>query len=294
MTIARGFIVTLVVFGAGWPVAAQTDLDAVRGLYAAAEYEKALTAISSLEGDARPGGVDLDLYRILCLTALGRSEEADDVIEAIVSADPLFQPGDEMAPRIRTAFSTVRRRLSPAAARAFYAEGKTAFDRKEFAEAGAKFERAVAVIEHPDLVGVSGLEDLRTLATGFLDLSRVALKNAEPAVPAAVAAVPSPISSPARAASVVPMTDPVPIRQEMPKWTMSVAGTLFEAELNGVLEIEIDDRGSVTSASIIASIHPAYDQLLIAATRDWKYEPARQAGKAVKTRKRIDVRLRPR
>jgi TonB family protein len=80
----------------------------------------------------------------------------------------------------------------------------------------------------------------------------------------------------------------------MPKWTVAVAGTLYEAEFNGVLEVEIDAAGNVTSASIIESIHPSYDERLLAATREWKYEPARQAGKAVKTRKRIEIRLRPR
>ena len=40
MIIARGFIVALVVLGAGWPAAAQADLDEVRGLYAAAEYKR--------------------------------------------------------------------------------------------------------------------------------------------------------------------------------------------------------------------------------------------------------------
>ena len=294
MISARSCIVAFMVFGASWPAAAQTDLEAVRGLYAAAEYEKALTAISSLDTEARPRGADLDLYRVLCLTALGRSEEADRVIEAIVSADPLFQPADEMAPRIRSAFTTARQRLSPAAARALYAQGKSAFDRKDFAEAARRLERAIAVIEHPDLVGVGSFEDLHTLASGFLDLSRVALKAAQPPVLAATAVQPTPISSPARGGSVVPLTDPVPIRQEMPKWNTSVAGPLYEGEFRGVLEVEINEFGNVTSASIIESIHPTYDELLLVAARDWKYEPARQSGKAVKTRKRIDVRLRPR
>ena len=258
MIVARGALVAIVVLGAGWPAAAQTDLDAVRGFYAAAEYEKALTAISSLKAESRPGGADLDLYRVLCLTGLGRSEEAHRVIEEIVSADPLFQPGDELAPRIGTAFTTVRQQLAPAAARALYAEGKAAFDRKAFAEAARKLERTVAVIEHPDLAGVSSLEDLRTLAAGFLDLSRAALKSAGPAVPrrhGGNRGVQSDdLANPRRA--VAPLTEPVPIRQEMPKWSTALAGTLFEAEFRGLLEVEIDERGNVTSARIIESVHP--------------------------------------
>ena len=192
-----------------------------------------------MEGDARPGGVDLNLYRVLCLTALGRSEEADRVIEAIVSADPLFQPDDEMAPRIvppsAPSGGGCRQRLRVRSMPRARPPSTAKSSRKPL----RKLERAVAIIAHPDLAGVSELEDLRTLATGFLDLSRVALKNAQPAAPPAVpaaavpatavpaaAAVPSLISSPARGATVVPLTEPVAIRQEMPKWNTSVAGPL--------------------------------------------------------------------
>ena len=80
----------------------------------------------------------------------------------------------------------------------------------------------------------------------------------------------------------------------MPKWNISVAGTLYEAEFTGIVEVEIDETGSVTAATIIESIHPLYDRLLIAAAGDWKYEPARQSGKPIKARKRVEVRLRPR
>jgi TonB family protein len=295
MISGRVAAVVLVLVGTGWPAAAQTDLAAIRGLYAAAEYEKALTAIAQLQeqDQDQPGSADFDLLRVLCLTALGRSNEAESGIEAIIAADPLYEPGADAAPRIRSAFSRVRRRLAPAAAGALYTEGKTAFDRKSFDRAVPKLERALAIINHEDLVDDAALGDLRTLVTGFLDLSRAVLPNAQPSSPAR--ATPAAVQSTARAAArVTAMTEPVAIRQEMPKWNISVAGTLYEAEFKGIVEVEIDESGSVTAATIIESVHPGYDRLLLTAARDWKYEPARQSGKPVKTRKRVEVLLRPR
>jgi len=295
MISGRVAVVGVMLVGIGWPAAAQTDLAAIRGLYAAAEYEKALTAIAQLQerdqdqDQVQPIGVDFELVRVLCLTALGRSNEAEASIEAIIAADPMYQPGAEAAPRIRSAFSGVRRRLAPDAARALYRQGKTAFDGKSFDRAVPKLERALAIINHEDLVDDVALGDLRTLATGFLDLSRAVLRNAQPSSPEIF--TPKAVPSPARPAAP---TEPVAIRQDMPKWNISVAGTLYEAEFTGIVEVEIDETGSVTAATIIESIHPLYDRLLIAAAGDWKYEPARQSGKPIKARKRVEVRLRPR
>jgi TonB family protein len=293
MISGRIAVVVLVLVGTAWPAAAQTDLAAVRGLYAAAEYEKALTAIARLPEKEQPGRVDFDLLRVLCLTALGRSNEAESGIEEIILVDPLYEPGADAAPRIRSAFSSVRRRLAPDAARALYTEGKTAFDRKSFDRAVPKLERALAIINHEDLVDDDALGDLRTLVTGFLDLSRAVVRNAQPSSPDPAKPTAGP-STPRPAAPVAVLTEPVAIRQEMPRWNVSVAGTLYEAEFSGIVEVEIDESGSVTAASIVKSVHPSYDRLLLVAARDWKYEPARQSGKPIKSRKRVEVRLRPR
>ena len=44
---------------------------------------------------------------------------------------------------------------------------------------------------------------------------------------------------------------------------------------------------------MINAVHPMYDPPLLAAARQWKYEPARRAGVAVKSSKRISVVLHP-
>lgn len=293
MTSVKRLAVAMWVVCAAGSAVAQDALVSVRELYASAEYEEALTALGRLRTDPEVRStVEIDRYRVLCLMALGRSAEADQVIEKIVTNDPLYQPGSDAAPRIRAAFSTVRRRLSPGLARSLYAEGKAAFDRKAFSEATHKLERTISVIDGPDAANHSELADLRTLAAGFLDLSRASL----PPVPAAPV-IETPVNSPVEPSATVaflPPTDPVVIRQDMPRWTTAIAGNLFEAEFRGLIEVEIDERGDVIAASVVEPIHPLYDSVLLKAARDWKYEPARRNGLAVKTRKRVDIVLRPR
>ena len=51
----------------------------------------------------------------------------------------------------------------------------------------------------------------------------------------------------------------------------------------------IDEQGRVISATLRVSLHPIYDSQLLAATRDWRYQPAVFNGKPVKFRKIIQV-----
>jgi len=169
--------------------AAQDTLAPVRDLYASAEYEQALATLAGLRPGADANGVvEMDRYRVLCLIALGRSIEADQVIESIVHADPLYQPRpSDAAPRVRAAFSAVRRRVLPAVVRSLYADAKGAFDRKAFPEAIEGFEKTLRVIDNLD-EGGDNFGDLRMLAAGFLDLGRASLPAPPPpsAPPAAI------------------------------------------------------------------------------------------------------------
>ena len=66
----------------------------VRQLYAAAEYEQALSILGNAEAPA------VQQYRALCLLALGRQEDAKGVLEALVAASPEFTiPAEDMPPR---------------------------------------------------------------------------------------------------------------------------------------------------------------------------------------------------
>ena len=88
--------------------AAQDSLLAARDLYRAAQYEDALVRLDTLKGSTHPAeeGAAIEQYRAFCLLALGRSADAEQAIEAVVAAEPSFQPGDsDASPRIRSAFT---------------------------------------------------------------------------------------------------------------------------------------------------------------------------------------------
>lgn len=268
--------------------AAQTadKLDSVRQLYASAEYEEALSALGRLDPEAPNAGLEIDRYRALCLIALNRGGEADRVIESIVAADPLYQPSaSDASPRVRTAFSVVRQRVLPAVARSIYLEARAAYDRKAYADATQALERTVRVIDTLESPAKNELADLRVLASGFLDLSKAA------AAPPPAASKPE--AAPPPPAPAVPLnTALVALKQDLPRMPFSIA-SLGTGEYRGALELHIDERGDVTSARIIQTVHALYDPLLLTAAREWKYEPPRVAGKPIATVKRVEVVLKP-
>ena len=114
--------------------AAQDPLAAARDMYAAAAYEDALATLDRLAaGNAQPDRFAIDQYRAFCLLALGRTNEAERAIEAVVSDRPLYHPSDaEASPRLRSAFTTVRQRMLPAIVQQKYLQAKMAFDQKDF------------------------------------------------------------------------------------------------------------------------------------------------------------------
>ena len=84
------------------------------------------------------------------------------------------------------------------------------------------------------------------------------------------------------------MTAPGIIRQEMPRLTPAIK---TQAKDRGAIEVVIDELGRVAFAAVRASVHPMFDAELLSAARDWRYQPATMAGKAVKYRKMIQINV---
>ena len=267
-----------------------------RDLYASARYDEALAVLDDLRpADAANAVSDrksIEQYRSLCLLALGRGTEAESAIAAVVTADPAYQPGEvEASPRVRAAFSDVRRRLLPEIAATRYAEAKAVFDRKDYAAAARHFRQVTTLLDDPDMGG--RLPDLRTLVSGFLDLSVAAsAPPPEPAKPQPVAPPPPPVPQP-DPNRVYTMGDrevapPVIIRQEMPRLTPMMK---LQAKERGIVEIVIDEQGRVTFVTLRESVQPMFDSELMSAAREWRYQPARLAGKPVRYRKMIQINI---
>lgn len=288
--------------------AGQDTLARAKDLYGLAAYDEALAVLDRLRETAPPSvSSEVAGYQVLCLLALGRADEAQKAIEALVKADPLYRPSESiMSPRTRARFDAVRRELLPGIAQETYDTAKASFDRRELPAALAAFDRVVALLDEPGLADVQPMADLRRLAIGFRDLSRAAAadvpaapagtsaKAAAPAAATPVTAGPNPAPEPARTytgddAGVVP---PAILSRRTPPWTPR---TEIEKrrEFRGLLELVVDDAGDVTSAVLRKGIHPTYDPALVDMARTWKFRPAMKDGVPVEYRMTIEIRLGP-
>lgn len=272
----------------------EDTLAAARELYAAAAYEDALAVLSKLPDTGRPDEQRvIEQYRALCLLALGRTGEAEHAIEAVVLGDPSYRPASDVSPRVRTAFSDVRRRMLPNMIQQKYSRAKAAFDRKDFATAATEFTQMLEAMTDPDVQVAASqppLSDLRTLASGFRDLAASAAAPPPPPPAPEPPPPPVPVQAPRSSyssadANVIP---PVTVRQDLPAFP----GQILVGK-TGMLEVLIDETGAVESAIVRQSVSPQYDNLALAAAKAWRYRPATLNGAPVKFRKAVQITVRP-
>jgi TonB family protein len=299
---------------------AQDTLARAKNFYASAAYEEALQVLGHVSTPASPADADeVAAYQVFCLVALGRSDQAKQAIEALVRIDPTYHPSEaEASPRVRTLFDETRRPLLPQIARQSYATAKAAFDRKDMSAATAEFDRAIALLDELAASNDPGASDLRTLAAGFRDLC----KSTPPPAPAPAAVPPAPaaegpslspvadkdkgdalpaasVSQPATAtpdpnivygAQQAEVKPPVAISRDLPAWRPANA---IEAKqtLVGVVEVVVAENGAVLSASMLKSVLPRYDPLLLQAATAWKFQPATKDGVSVKYRLAMSIQL---
>lgn len=281
------------------PAYAQDALARAKTFYASADYEEALQLLETLKG--KTSSTEVAAYQVFCLVALGRSDEAKQAIEAIVRTDPLFRPSEaQVSPRIRTFFEDVRRPLLPEIVRHSYAKAKDSYDRKEMVPATAEFDRVIALLD--ELGGTEqGVADLRTLSSGFRDLSKAASAPPPPPPPAPVVVE----APPAPAAPVTPpppaepsiygmehaaVKRPVALAKVMPNWRPENP-TEERMSFSGAVELVISEEGKVLSVTLIESVHPRYDAVLLEAAKGWTFRPATRNGVAVKFRYAVAVKL---
>jgi TonB family protein len=290
MRTSAAVILMLLLFGPPRPAAQQDPLTTARGLYQSAAYEEALTLLDRMKASpASPSDAQLaGQYRAYCLLALNRQAEADRAIEEVVATDPAFVPSDtEVSPRVRAAFQAVRRRTLPAIVQQRYATAKAAFDRKDYAAATEQFAGLNAILRDADLDQMPGLADLRVLAAGFLDLARSAAPPPSAPKPDVSATPPPPAVPHVYDGSEPGVTAPVIKRQDMPRWPANPMQAI--PTKRGMLEVLINEEGKVESAMVRQALDPTYDEMLLAATRAWRYDPALKDGQPVKFVKRIQV-----
>jgi len=302
-------------------VAASDELARAKDLYRSAAYDEALTALDQAATETSgPARIEASEYRIFCLIALDRRAEARVIIESMVKGDPFYQlSADQAAPRVRTLFKEIRQSLMPGLVQGEYAAAKAAFDRQE-PEAAMQFERVLKLLDDPMVTPTPALADLRTVASGFRDLSRARVPKAEATPAAPVAPVvaqmqTAPVTTPPAVQNSVPATGartastaarsgpvvyrdgdpdvvpPIPIKQVLPQWVVPQGTRPGAWQPEGVIELTIDESGDVVNVSLRKPFHPSYDPQIVKAAMGWKYEPARKGGVPVRYVRMIAVRL---
>jgi TonB family protein len=308
MTVARsrnGMAIVLVTWLAAAPaVSGQETLARAKDLYILASYDEALVLLNRLRPNASANeATEIAGYQVYCLLALGRTDDAQRAIEALVKTDPFFRPSETTAsPRTRAIFDDVRRSLLPGIVQESYDRAKAAYDRNDAQVAVTEFDRLLSLLDEPGLSNHPAMADLRRLALGFRDLSKAAttaatapaaattLKTPVPTLPAPTSA--SPESPAVYSASDTNVVAPVVVSRPMPPWhprNQIDARRLFR----GVIELTIDERGDVVSALLGKSVHTTYDSALLDMARTWKFRPATREGVPVRYRATMEVRLDP-
>jgi TonB family protein len=279
-TVGLGFVIASALTAPG--LSAQDIMQSVKDLYASAAYEDALSAVGKIDTSAT-ANLDAEQYRVFCLVALGRMDEADQAVEALLMAHPEYRPDAAQAsPRIQSLFTQVRRRVGPALVKRMYQQGRAAMERKDRDEAVAQFEAMLRVANDADVRTDTTVAELRELGAGFLELSKMIPAKPKVADPAPANAAPP------RPSVIVP---PTAIQQRLPPWVPDSVGRA--TEFHGAIRVQISAEGKVVSAEILKSVHPAYDQALLHAAKGWLYEPAKKDGTPIASEKTVEVSVKP-
>jgi hypothetical protein len=275
-------LVALLVLSAG-SVTASEELTRAKDLYRSAAYDDALMALSGISTQSDEA-IEVQQYRVLCLIALDRREDARGAMAALVSASPFYRlPEEETAPRVRAMFAEVRTSVLPGIVQRTYADAKAAFDRKD-PDAAARFDRVLTLLKDPDVASDASLADLATVATGFRALSKATVIAAAPA--------PAPGPTTARRTTAGPtsapglIVAPVAVSQPFPSPQMREA-----REWDGEVQLVIDTAGKVLSAQMTKPIHPSYDAQLLRVAKSWTYRPGTKDGIPTQMMKQVAVHL---
>jgi TonB family protein len=276
-------------------VTAQDDrLRTARDLYASAAYDEALAELTRVGSSAATPTMvrETDAYRAFCLVALGRAAEAQEVAESLVRSDPSLSIDQfpDASPRIATMFAAVRRRVLPQLIKDEYRIARArAID--DPADAKSRLLHVRELLGVAEQIGVldETLADMRMLVDGFLELARAAEPNNPPAAPpagdagsppaAAAASPPAPLLSTAADAGV---TAPTAVYQPQPNVPPALLDLVRRLHRPATIDVVINERGTVDDVTVTKSVSAAYDALIVATARTWRYKPALKDGVPVR------------
>ena len=140
------------IFGSVTVASASDDtLVRAKSLYAAAAYDEALAVLDQLQNAPAEDSTSIAEYRVFCLLALDRGDEARKNIDGILRSNPRSLPSpDQASPRIQGIVRDVRRASLPKIVVERYTAAKAAFERKD-PRAVQQFDDVLALLDDSDL-----------------------------------------------------------------------------------------------------------------------------------------------
>jgi len=272
-------------------VAAQDDpLRTARDLYASAAYEEALAELARVASAAeRPATTrDTDAYRTFCLVALGRASEAQAVAESLVRRDPMLSIDQfpDASPRIAAMFVSVRQRVLPQLIKDEYRAARS-LAAASAPEADSRLRHIRQLLDTAEQIGAwdETLADVRLLVDGFLELAHAAEPRSAPAEATAAAAAPEPAAPPAAVVSSLAdagVVAPTAVFQPQPNVPPALLDLVRLLHRTSTIDVFINEHGTVDDVTVKQSVSPAYDKLIVAAARTWRYKPALKDGVPIK------------
>jgi hypothetical protein len=277
--------------------AAQDDpLAAAKAAYIATEYEEALTLLSSVDSGAARD--QADVYRALCLLALGRMNEVTQVLHTLAARNPSYRMSEsEVPPRLVALFADVRRRQAQAQITAAYADAKAAFDAGRYADASARFGNVLLLLTTSAPVldpADAATRDLPQLSKGFRDLADAEVARAKAL--AAAAATPPP-AAPAAPAVVVPRAEML-IENVVQQYALAYAALdagavlrVFPGENLSVLKSAFSRLKSqvIDPRNLAVTLDPAGDSATV--TLVWAVQAAPKIGSTIKAERPTTLRM---
>ena len=294
----KAFVVIVVLMGSPSVVLAQDPISAARDLYASAAYAEALAELARVEATAPAPATkrDADVYRTFCLVALGRDTEAQAVAESLVRSDPTLSLDQfpDASPRIATMYASVRRRVLPQVVKDEFRAAR-ALAAGNAPEAQPRLRHVRQLLDAARQAGAwdDTMADMRLIVDGFLDLAHTAERQNAAAEAAPVAAPPEPTSPPPAVVSSSPaalaasskdggVLAPIPVFQPGPAIPPALLLMVRQLHRSSTIDVLINEQGTVDDVTVKQSVTPAYDSLIVAAARRWRYKPALKDGVPVK------------
>ena len=244
--------------------------------------------------------------------------------ESLIRREPLAAlDAADASPRIEAMFVAVRKRILPGLIRDQYRTVRPLLDQKQYAAAEPRLAETRHMLSEAERLAVwdAGLADLsvtrrrlpgavtRDHGDGNARAAAVHSGHPDTAVhsgdfaPQSTPTIPTPQSTPASPSEATGglrtyrvedenVAPPVAIYQVTPSVPAELLAFLRTPRRPIILDLTIDETGSVQKAEIRVSTNTIYDHLLVRAAASWKYQPAMRNGEPVRYEKSVVLAVR--